>query len=93
MFGLSRARTLSLLVVIAMLWHACQGQGWSKAGAVIFMVIPALLFIWFPRTIDEYTFGSWQRGDRIDVHTPAFLLEAAGWILLLLEAAVVFLRM
>lgn len=85
MLGLTRAGILSLVIVLAMLWH-----GWSKAGHIIIMVIPPLALIWFPQVIDEYTFGSWYKGNRIDVHTPAFLLEAVGWMLLLLEAGVVF---
>ncbi len=51
---------------------------------------PLLALIWFPRQIDALTFGDWYRGYRIDSHTPAILLAALGWILLLLFAAALF---
>lgn len=47
---------------------------------------PLLALIWFPRQIDEFTFGDWHRGYQIDVHTPPVLIAAMGWIVLLLFA-------
>jgi hypothetical protein len=48
--------------------------------------IPLLTLIWFPRQIDELTFGDWYRGYQIDSHTPPVLIAVIGWILLLLFA-------
>lgn len=30
-----------------------------------------LLLIWFPEQVDDYTFGTWDKGNRINVHTEA----------------------
>jgi hypothetical protein len=45
-----------------------------------------LILIWFPEEIDDLTFGTWDRGNQINVHTPAFLITAFGWAILFLEA-------
>jgi hypothetical protein len=50
-----------------------------------------LILIWFPEEIDDLSFGTWDRGNQINVHTPAFLIAAFGWGILLLEAWVIFL--
>jgi len=55
----------------------------------IAMVVP-LLLIWFPEQIDDYTFGSWYKGNRIGVHTPPLLIAMFGWVILLLEASIIF---
>jgi hypothetical protein len=51
---------------------------------------PLLALIWFPRQIDEFTFGDWYRGYRIDSRTPAVLIAALGWIVLLVFASALF---
>jgi hypothetical protein len=50
-----------------------------------------LILIWFPEEIDDLSFGTWDRGNQINVHTPAFLIAAFGWAILLLEAWVILL--
>jgi len=79
-------RSLSLAMVAMSLWAA-----WPKrAGpwAVLIVEGVALLLIWFPSQIDDYTFGMTDRGNRINVHTPAFLIAGVGWILLTLFTVV-----
>ncbi len=40
----------------------------------------ALALAWFPREIDELSFGSaWHYGHRVDAHTPPALIGALGW--------------
>jgi hypothetical protein len=85
--GLS-SRSLSILVAAAALWRALNVP--SGLWLVVVGTGPALLLIWFPEQVDDYTFGTWTRGGRIDAHTPPFLIAAAGWVLLLLCAAVLF---
>jgi hypothetical protein len=47
----------------------------------------ALALIFFAREIDDLTFGAAARGvgltDRVDAHTPPFLIAMFGWLLLL----------
>jgi hypothetical protein len=76
------ARALSLAVSAVALLRA-----WSlslSVWAVLILLLPLLWLIWFPSQVDEYTFGLWYRGNRIDAHTPAFLISAFGWTFLLL---------
>jgi uncharacterized membrane protein YoaT (DUF817 family) len=65
-------------------WPLTRG-GWY----VVLGVVPSLLFIWFPEQVDEYTFGAWRDGYRIDAHTPPVMIAVVGWILLLLDASFV----
>ena len=41
-------------------------------------------------TFDEYTFGTWDKGNRIDRHTPPVMIVMFGWVILFLEASIVF---
>jgi hypothetical protein len=74
------SRILSLVVVAAALWRVWDVH--TGPWYVVLVVIPALVFIWFPETVDDYTFGTWAYGNRIDSHTPAFLIASLGWVLL-----------
>lgn len=65
----------------------------SKPADLLFFLLgfaPPLILIWFPGRVDEYTFGTWHKGYRIDSHTPARMIAIVGWVLLLLEASVIF---
>jgi hypothetical protein len=87
---LSISRVLSLIVVAA----SCL-RAWSiPSGLWLVFVItsPALALIWFPKQIDDITFGAWYRGYQIDSHTPGVLIAAMGWMLLLLFALALFLK-
>ncbi len=78
------SRSLSLLVIAVSLWFAFPID---KGGWYVFLVlVPSLVFIWFPEQVDEYTFGTWRDGHQIDAHTPPVMIAIAGWILLLLDA-------
>lgn len=86
---LSLSRVLSLIVVAAAYLRA-----WSMPSGLWIVTLvsgPALALIWFPKQIDELTFGSWYRGYQIDSHTPGVLIAAMGWILLLLFASTLFI--
>jgi len=82
------SRSLSLVVVAASLWKALNAD--LGIGYVALGIVPILVLIWFPETVDEYTFGNWLYGYRIDSHTPALPIAAAGWILLLPSAYILF---
>jgi hypothetical protein len=82
-------RLLSLIVVAAAglrAWPITNGL-WL----VTVVSAPCLILIWFPEQIDELTFGAWYRGYRIDSHTPAVLIAAMGWILLVVFGSILFL--
>ncbi len=81
------SRALSVLVLGVTLWAAWPVQNGGRD--VMLGVAPTLVFIWFPKHIDEYTFGMWTKGYRIDAHTPAVFIAAVGWILLLVSASLV----
>jgi hypothetical protein len=59
---------------------------------VLLAVTPPIILIWFPEQVDDYTFGLWYKGNRIDSHTPPLMIAIFGWALLLLEASAIFLR-
>ena len=81
------SRSLALLVAIATLLRIGPK---SSALAYMFVMIPPIILIWFPELVDDYTFGLWDRGNRIDSHTPALMIEIFGWVILLLEASIIF---
>jgi hypothetical protein len=85
---LPSSRWLSIIVAVASLYRV-----WPNATAllrvVLIMAVPIVL-IWFPEQIDEYTFGTWDRGNRIDTHTPPAMIALFGWVILLLEASIIF---
>ena len=82
------SRALSIVVVAASLWIAWP---MSKGGWYVFLiVVPSLVFIWFPEQVDEYTFGTWRDGYQIDSHTPPVMIAIVGWVLLLLDASFIF---
>jgi hypothetical protein len=86
---LSISRILSLVVVAAAYLRA-----WSiPSGLWIVSLVsaPMLALIWFPKQIDELTFGAWYRGYQINSHTPAVLISTMGWVFLLLFASALFL--
>ena len=79
------SRVLSLIVTAVAYvsaWPMHTGLWLVSIGCV-----PLLALIWFPRQIDELTFGDWHRGYQIDAHTPPVLIAAIGWMVLLLFAA------
>lgn len=79
------SRSLSILVVAYTAWQAWPFR--SGEWYVVLEVVPVLAFIWYPETIDEMTFGTTRSGNLINAHTPAFLIAAVGWVLLLLGAS------
>jgi hypothetical protein len=82
------SRVLSLIVTALAYvgaWPMHAGLWLASIGCV-----PLLALIWFPRQIDELTFGDWHRGYQIDSHTPSVLIAAIGWMVLLLFTAALF---
>jgi len=82
------SRSLSIIVAVVVLYRMWPNRD-GLLSIAIAMAAP-LLLIWFPDTIDEYTFGSWDKGNRIDRHTPPVMIAMFGWVILLLEASIVF---
>ena len=81
------SRALSIVVVLLTMWRAWpifNGEWYVVLG-----VVPVLFLIWAPEWVDELTFGAWRAGNQIDAHTPAFLIVALGWLLLLLYASAI----
>jgi hypothetical protein len=81
------SRTLSIVVVLITMWRAWSvfnGEWYVTLG-----VVPVLVPIWAPQWVDELTFGASRGGYQIDAHTPAFLIVAVGWLLLLLYASAI----
>lgn len=86
----SRIASLAVIAVVYVAAWPIRNGLWI----VTLVCGPLLLLIWFPQEVDEFTFGDWFRGYRIDAHTPSVLIEAMGWIfLLLVAAALVFARL
>ena len=84
------SRNFAFLLTIADLWRVS-----SNANGVWFVLIIdalALVFICFADEIDELTFGQWvgRGAGKIDVHTPPFLIALFGWVILLLNTAMLF---
>ena len=76
------SRALSIVLVAFSAWRAwpiLRGEWY-----VALTVVPLLALIWFPEWVDELSFGTTRNGYEIDTHTPAFLISAVGWVLLLL---------
>jgi hypothetical protein len=42
----------------------------------------ALVLIWVPAEVNEYTLGLWYAGYRIENPTPAWMISTGGWLLL-----------
>lgn len=81
------SRGLSLVVIAVALWFAfpIANGGWY----VLLILVPSLVFIWFPEQVNEYTLGTWQHGYQIDASTPPTLIAIAGWVLLLIDASLI----
>src|SRR5271165_3857175 len=82
------SRSLSIVVAVAALYRV-----WPNPSALLrvaLIMAPPMVLIWFPEQIDEYTFGTWHRGYRIDAHTPPAMIAMFGWVILLFEASIIF---
>ena len=87
--SLSVPRLLSLIVIAV-----AYVSAWSMHNGFWLVTLgcgPVLGLIWFPEEIDDYTFGAWYRGYRIDNHTPPVLIATIGWIVLVLFASALFI--
>jgi hypothetical protein len=82
------SRSLAIIAAIAMLLRMWPDKNGLLSIAIA--VVAPLVLIWFPEQIDEYTFGTWDKGNRIDRHTPPVMIVMFGWVILLLEASIVF---
>lgn len=79
------SRILSIVVVLSLVVRE-----WPNGLAVFSTVLYscfACVLIWFPQEVDDFTFGTTRFGNKIDSHTPAFLIVAVGWVLLGVHAA------
>jgi hypothetical protein len=84
------SRNFAFLLTIADLWRVSSNA--NGVWLVLIIDALALVFICFADEIDDLTFGQWvgQAAGRIDVHTPPFLIALFGWIILLLNTAMLF---
>jgi hypothetical protein len=81
-------RCLSVVLAVA-----AVGYDWFHGRHPLMAIIlcgTACLIIWFPDVVDDVTFGTTRAGYQIDSHTPPWLIEIAGWVLLLLHVSVRF---
>ena len=86
-------RSSPLLLTVADLWRVR-----SYSNGIWYVLITdglALILIRFAPEIDDLTFGlgvgpSWMSIDKINVHTPPFLIAFLGWIVLLFNTAMLF---
>ena len=76
------ARLLSLALVAVSLFVVWPNR--TEIWSVVIVDGVALLLIWFPSEIDDYTFGNTGYRVQINKHTPPFLIAGFGWILLAL---------
>ena len=85
---LTPSRLLSVVVV-----GADYLRAWSiplSAWYVTVLAVPLLILIWFPAALDDVSYGLWYKGYRVDSHTPAIIIAAFGWTLLLAFTACLF---
>ena len=78
------SRILALLIGAAAVIHVLPNG--LHALWVFLQCGLACVFIWFPQTVDDFTFGMTRAGHHIDSHTPAWMIAAMGWIFLLLRS-------
>jgi hypothetical protein len=81
-------RSLALAVLLGTLVGAWPNRGLMLATALIDGI--GILFICFPDTIDDLTYGTYSRGGQIDSHTPSWMISGAGWLLMLLMVGLLF---
>ena len=82
----------SLSVAFALVTLAAA---WPKSNLMVAIALVdavALLLIFFPETIDDFTYGSYSRGGQIDSHTPSWMISGVGWLLMLLMAGLLFTK-
>ena len=68
---------------------------WPKSSLMVAIALidgVGLLFIFFPDTIDDLTYGTYSRGGPIDSHTPPWMISGVGWVLMLLMAGLLFAK-
>ena len=73
-------RGLSLLVFLAYAIGAYNSDGVGITLKVAAALLLPMACIWFPDTLGEYT--GMVRGQAITTSTPAFLVCAGGWLIL-----------
>lgn len=84
-------RNFAFFLTVADFWRVR-----SYAPGIWYVLITnglALIFICFADKIDDLTFGESAQGigtPGIDVHTPPFLIALFGWVMLLLNTAMLF---
>jgi hypothetical protein len=77
---ISTRRLVVLVIALADLWRAQPDT--DLVWAVVICDGAAAGLIFFAKQIDDITFGTTQRGGKIDAHTPPFLIAGLGWLLL-----------
>jgi hypothetical protein len=83
-------RSLAVAFVLVTLIAA-----WPKSSLMLAIALidgVGLLFVYFPDTIDDLTYGTYSRGGQIDSHTPSWMISGVGWILMILMAGLLFAK-
>ena len=80
------SRTLSLILaaayVLPFVAHARDWRDLCACGYPVLLLLVPLSFIWYPEYVGAMK-GYLGHGALVDTETPAFLVSAAGWVLLL----------
>jgi hypothetical protein len=83
-------RNFAYLLTVADLWRVRI----YDRGVWFVLIVDgiALVLICFAEEIDDLTFGQWFQGapSEIDIHTPPFLIAFFGWVMLVLNTAMLF---
>ena len=69
-----------LIVLVRLLGGPINGQTMTT----IVALIVAILSIWFPDSVNDYTIGLWVDGYRIENATPRWMIAFFGWVILFL---------
>ena len=83
-------RYLSLAIALGLVGY-CVARGLRPVAVALYAAI-ALVLIWFPDDVDEYTLGLWYAGYKIETRTPTWLIAGVGWLLLGGLAALLIVR-
>lgn len=58
--------------------------------ALLLVLLVSLAMIWFPKELNDLSFGGWHKGMQIDQKTPEFMIAGFGWIVLVATLVAVY---
>jgi hypothetical protein len=80
------SRWVSLMISIFVAAAAVLRLPGKECFSMSLLLLLALIFIWFPKDVNEMTLGLWHAGYKIDSPTPPLMIAAFGWALLFVAA-------